>query len=144
MNEVEGRSSEAMPTSDESSPQESGVLLAVAPLLAWLVPGAGHFLLGKRGRAVAFCAIVFFCAVIGCQLEGRLDTINDNDPLSVIATLASLGSGAIYLVLKLVVGYEGNIVAAGFEYGTTFLRTAGILNLLLVLDALDIARGRKS
>ncbi len=64
--------------------------------------------------------------------------------MSVIATLASLGSGAVHLVLKFLLGYEGNLIAPGYEYGTTFLRTAGILNLLLVLDAFDIARGRKS
>jgi hypothetical protein len=29
------------------------------------------------------------------------------------------------------------------EYGTTFLLTAGLMNLLLILDAWDVARGRK-
>ena len=126
-------------TFDPMGPREFGV-----GLLAWIVPGAGHFLLGKHGRAIAFCLIVVTCAVIGCDLQGRLDVFMPNDPLSKIATLASAGSGAIYFALRYLVGYVGNIEAAGFEYGTTFLRTAGILNLLLVLDALDIARGRKS
>lgn len=115
-----------------------------AGFLAWVIPGAGHFLLGKRGRAAVFCGIVVSCAAIGFQLEGRLDEFVVDDPLSKIATLASAGSGAIYFVLRYLLGYEGNIVAPGYEYGTTFLRTAGILNLLLVLDALDIARGRKN
>lgn len=147
MSKTEDRAEEAA-LLEEPSPEEGaaqGSLRApVAALLAWIVPGAGHWLLGRRRRALAFFAIVFACAAIGCRLEGRLDTIEENDPLSVIATLASLGSGAIHLVLKFLVSYEGSIVAAGYEYGTTFLRTAGILNLLLVLDAFDIARGRKS
>lgn len=128
---------------EEVSPY-GATAVALAPLLAWLIPGAGHFLLGKRARAVAFCSIVVVSAVVGCYLSGRLDTIQDNDPLSIIATLASFGSGAIYMSLRWLASYEGNVVAAGFEYGTTFIRTAGILNLLLVLDAMDIARGRKS
>jgi len=134
----------------ESSEEEESSLAPIGPrellagVLAWVIPGAGHFLLGRRVRAIVFSAIILGCAVIGCQLQGRLDVFVDNDPLSKIATAASFGSGAIYLALRYVVGYQGDVVAAGFEYGTTFLRTAGILNLLLVLDALDIARGRKS
>jgi hypothetical protein len=30
-----------------------------------------------------------------------------------------------------------------YEYGSTFLLTAGLMNLLLILDAFDIASGRK-
>ncbi len=100
--------------------------------------------MGKRGRGIAFIAIVVGCALIGCGLAGRLDTIKDNDPLSMIATLASLGSGAVHMGLRFLLGYEGDVVAAGFEYGTTFLRTAGILNLLLVLDASISPAGAKS
>ena len=128
----------------EEVPPRLGLRLALAPVLAWVIPGAGHFFLGKRARAICFFSIVVICAVVGCQLQGRLDAIRDNDPLSVVATLASMGSGAIYLLLKFLVGYEGSVVAAGFEYGTTFLRTAGILNLLLVLDSVDIVRGLKN
>jgi hypothetical protein len=124
--------------------EPSAARASVFALLAWILPGAGHFLLGKRWRAMVLGAIVLACGAIGCVLQGRLDTIEPNDPLSMIATLASQGSGAFHFFLKFVVKYEGSIAAAGYEYGTTFLRTAGILNLLLVLDAFDIARGRKS
>jgi len=145
VSEAEDRATAGVP-SESRTPGDAIAGAWRAPLaaaLAWLLPGAGHFVLGKRGRALAFCAIVVACAAIGCLLQGRLDSIQPNDPLSVIATLASLGSGVVHLVLKYVTGYEGSIVAAGYEYGTTFLRTAGILNFLLVLDSLDIARGRK-
>jgi Family of unknown function (DUF6677) len=142
--DLEEQPSEARPTDGGASVGGSPVPSIVAPVLAWLIPGAGHFYLGKRGRAIAYCAIILAAAFVGCWLQGRLDTVQDNDPLSIVATFASVGSGAIYLALRFLFGYHGNIVAAGFEYGTTFLRTAGILNLLLVLDTFDIARGRKS
>lgn len=142
-------------TGAEDSPQEGtdneeafdgpmGPKEVAAGILAWVLPGAGHFLLGKRARAIAFGAIVLTCAMIGCYLQGRLDLFIEDDPLSKIATLASAGSGVVYFALRYLLGYEGSIVAPGFEYGTTFLRTAGVLNLLLVLDVLDIARGRKN
>jgi hypothetical protein len=37
----------------------------------------------------------------------------------------------------------GSPSAAGFAYGNTFLYTAGLMNLLAVLDVSDIARGDK-
>ena len=141
---IEDLGDDDLENGEEASPDPLGLREVLTALLAWVVPGAGHFLLGKRARAIAFCAIIALCAVIGCQLQGRLDVFAANDPLSKVATIASAGSGAIYFVLRFLVGYEGSIVAPGFEYGTTFLRTAGILNLLLVLDVLDIARRWKN
>ena len=35
------------------------------------------------------------------------------------------------------------VTAASYEYGNTFLMTAGLLNFLVILDAFDIAMGRK-
>jgi len=34
-------------------------------------------------------------------------------------------------------------VAASYEYGNAFLIVAGLLNMLIVIDAWDIALGRK-
>ena len=39
---------------------------------------------------------------------------------------------------------RGNPKAVTHEHGNAFLLTAGIMNLLLILDAWDIAFGRKS
>ena len=49
----------------------------------------------------------------------------------------------LVLVLRFGFGYEGTLEAAGFEYGGAFILTAGLMNLLLTLDAWDVARGRK-
>ena len=116
----------------------------LAGALALAIPGAGHFFVGRIGRAILFSSLVIFCVLFGCFLDGRLDVVEDNNPLSAIATIASMGSGILYQLLRHVLDYEGQVMAASYEYGTTFLRTAGILNLLLMLDAFDIARGRKS
>ena len=110
---------------------------------AWLVPGSGHLLLGKRARAAVFFVIVLTAVTVGVLLEGNLHRILPNQPLTILATLGSMGSGLPYLGLRFILGYQGNVVAPGYEYGSAFILTAGLMNLLLVLDVFDIARGRK-
>ena len=115
----------------------------LAAVLAWAVPGAGHLYLGRRGRAAIFFGLVMLSVSVGCMLNGNLYSIVPDQPLSILATWASMGMGVTYFVLRYVVGYAGDVVAAGFEYGTAFILTAGLMNLLLVIDAWDIASGRK-
>jgi hypothetical protein len=117
----------------------------VAMLLAYVVPGAGHFFLGRRGRAVAFCAIVLFMFVAGLSIDGSLYVLGEarGEVLSVLASLASMGSGTLYFMGR-AMGPRGSIHSMMFEYGRTFTLTAGLMNLLLVLDCYDIAKGRKA
>jgi len=115
----------------------------IASVLAWLVPGGGHFYLGRRRRAVVFLVIVLAGALIGTQLDGNLYRIQPGQPLTMLGTFAVMGMGLPYFVLRFAIGYTGDIVAAGYEYGTAFLLTAGLMNWLLMLDCWDIALGRK-
>lgn len=121
-----------------------GVMALVAMLLAFAVPGAGHFFLGRRARAAAFFTIVVFLFVAGVSIGGGLYVLGDTEghALRQLASMASMGSGALYWIGKAVAG-TGDIRAATYEYGRTFTLTAGLMNLLLVLDCFDIARGRK-
>jgi hypothetical protein len=127
--------------------------------LAWLIPGLGHWLLGKRRRAAVFAAVVLASFVTGVLLSGELAVPQQNSPLSWFFSFGCLGNGALYLIRLLWVngldglfgssfpyGLQGggDPVAAGFFYGKTFLYTAGLMNLLVVLDVHDIARGDKS
>ncbi len=124
--------------------------------LAWLVPGSGHWMLGKRRRAVVFALVVALAFVTGVLLEGELGTPTRTSPFSWLATFACLGNGILYLGrlvwlngLAGLGGFPylleggGDPIAAGFAYGNTFLYTAGLMNLLAVLDVSDIARGEK-
>lgn len=126
---------------EPASRAEPGAYLMV--LVAWLVPGLGHFLLGKRKLGVAYAAIIFSSFALGCALSGNLDRILANQPLSILATFGSMGVGLAHFVLRHVVHYQGEIVAASYEYGTAFLRTAGVMNLLLVFDVWDRARASR-
>lgn len=112
-------------------------------LAAWLLPGSGHFLLGRRGLAIAFLVIIACSLGVGLLLDGNLYRIVPNRPLTVLATLACMGLGAPYFVLRFLLDYQGDVVGPGFEYGTAFVLTAGLMNLLLILDTLDITAGKK-
>jgi hypothetical protein len=116
---------------------------AVAVLSAWLIPGLGHVYLKRRLRGLAFLVLVIAAMLIGCRLEGNLYRVVPGQPLTVLATLGSMGMGFPYFLLRYGLHYEGNVRGAGYEYGTAFLLTAGLMNLLLVLDAWDIVRGKK-
>ncbi len=115
----------------------------LAAFLAWIVPGAGHLMLRKTARGVLFFVLVVATLWIGCVLQGNLYVPVEGQPLTYLATLGCMGLGVPYFVLRYLVGYHGDIVSAGFEYGTAFILTAGLMNLLLVLDAWDIAQGKK-
>jgi hypothetical protein len=115
-----------------------------AAILAWCVPGAGHLYLGRRRRAAGFLVVIGIAVATGLLLSGNLYKVLPNQPLTLLGTVASMGTGVAYFLLRFVNGYEGDIVAAGYEYGTAFLLTAGLMNWLLVLDCWDIAVGRKS
>jgi len=115
-----------------------------AGILAWLVPGLGHMVLGYRARGLAFFALVVGSLLLGAHLEGELGATLFGPPLAVLRTVGCMGAGMAYAFLRFVVGYVGSAEAGGFEYGSAFLVTAGLMNWMLVLDALDLAAGRRS
>lgn len=121
----------------------AGSRLFAYMLIAWLIPGAGHYLLGRRARGVVFLLLVMTSVAIGCSLGGNLHRILPNEPLTMLATIGAMGMGAVYFVLRFALGYAGDVISATYEYGTAFLLTAGLMNLLLILDVMDIARGKK-
>ena len=116
------------------------ILVALA---AWVLPGGGHLILRKPRRAVVIFGVVVFSFLFGCWLRGHLYVVVADQPLSRLATISSMGAGAPYFVARYLVAYTGDILSSTFEYGKAFLLTAGLLNFLAVLDAWDIASGRK-
>src|SRR5207253_1653294 len=91
----------------------------VSMILAWLVPGAGHFYLGRRGRAIAFFVIVTFMFLIGLSLDSDLYSFaaSGGSWLKILATIGSMGSGLLYFVARRFVA-PGDVVSATFEYGS--------------------------
>jgi hypothetical protein len=119
---------------------------------AWFVPGLGHLLLKKWGRALLMGGAVWVCFFVGLAMGGHLfDLSNDGTSwvlLQVPPMIANLGTGILYLVSWLLdYGFADDPAQAAratYEYGNTFLLIAGLLNYLTMLNAFDIAAGRKS
>jgi hypothetical protein len=118
---------------------------AAAMVLAWLVPGLGHFYLGRRKTAIAFALIVAATFLLGLSFQGRLYTVEEGQPLTILATFAVYGTGLLNLAARALSENPGGVILSPtYEYGCAYLLTAGLMNLLLVLDAHDLARGKKS
>jgi hypothetical protein len=116
---------------------------ALASLFAWLLPGAGHLYLGKKIRALAFFLVVGCFAGLGLGMEGQMYRPEPGKPLKYLASFANLGLGPTYVFPVAMGRLRGNPESSTWEYGNTFLLTAGIMNILLMLDAWDIATNRK-
>jgi hypothetical protein len=110
---------------------------------AWLIPGLGHVLLGRWVRGLIFTACVIVMFVMGLAMNGKLYGTEFEIPLQIFALIANLGAGLPYLIAKYLGLGIGVMTSESYDYGTTFLWVAGLLNMLIVLDAFDIARGRK-
>ena len=116
----------------------------IAAALAWLFPGLGHFWLGRRRRALVYAGIVTAMFLLGLSFEGRLYTVERSQPLTILATFAVYGAGLLNIAARLFVENPGGaVLSVTYEYGCAYLLTSGLMNLLLVLDAWDVAAGRK-
>jgi hypothetical protein len=111
--------------------------------LAWALPGAAHLWLGRRQKGLMFLVTLPLMFAIGLLLEGRLFPFDVSQPLVALAALANVGMGVPYLLASAAGAGRGDVVAVTYEYGNAFLIVAGLLNMLVLLDAFDVAEGRK-
>ena len=113
-----------------------------ASALAWAIPGAGHLLLGRRQKGLVFLVALTSMFAVGLWLSGRLFPFA-GEPLVLLAALATRGMGIAALAAVWLGAGQGVVTAASYEYGNAFLIVSGLLNLLVALDAYDVALGRK-
>ena len=126
-------------TADET--QSGGLVLLC--LASWALPGVGHLWLGRRSKGLIFLVVIPLMFLLGLGFRGRLFPFDFSEPLVGLAALADLGVGAVYFVASALGGGVGEVRAISYEYGNAFLIVAGLLNLLVIIDAYDIAMGRK-
>jgi hypothetical protein len=120
---------------------------APAVALAWLVPGGGHFLLKRTGRGLLLLVTITAMFLCGLMMRGAMFQPQSGDLLTTLINtggfIGDLCSGILYL-LAVWLGYnQPDMAGAVHDYGTKFLVTAGLLNLLAIVDAFEIAAGRK-
>lgn len=135
--------SDAAPASSPAPASSGRAWRAV--VLAWIFPGLGHAYLGRRRTALVYSAVVTATFLLGLSFEGRLYSIEAGQPLSILATFAVYGAGLLNVAARILSDNPGGaVLSVTYEYGCAYLLTAGLMNLLLMLDAFDIAIGRKA
>jgi hypothetical protein len=125
-----------------AEPTQTGSVVLLC-LASWAIPGAGHLWLGRRAKGLIFLVALPLMFAIGVAIRGRMFPFELVDPLVGLAALADRGIGATYFIAS-ALGYgAGDVRAVTYEYGNAFLIVAGLLNMLVVIDAYDVALGRK-
>ncbi|HUT31560.1 MAG TPA: DUF6677 family protein [Sedimentisphaerales bacterium] len=111
--------------------------LIIVGLLGWLIPGAGHVLIGEKKRAIIIFVTILLTFCIGVFV-GSIGVINPvgakpwyvaqimNSPI--VAVLGYLTATRDYLVF----GWSN-------EIGQIYTSTAGLLNLLCIVNAVYLA-----
>lgn len=121
-----------------------GTTPAMATCVAgWLLPGLGHVMLRRWWHGFIFMILVTVMFGLGLYLGGELFPLDGTRPLTLLAGLAEMGVGLPYFSARLLDLGVGQVESVTYEYGYTFLIVAGLLNMLILLDAYDIATGRK-
>jgi hypothetical protein len=116
---------------------------------SWGLPGLGHLLQRRWARALLLGGAVWGMFLTGLWLGGHLFTISSSDQglsalLQLLPMTANVGAGLLYIFCWLTnTGFAEHAQLITFEYGNTFLLVAGLLNYLAMLDAFDLAAGRK-
>lgn len=141
------RGPERSPAADEGAPESASAAdslrVLVSCVLAWAIPGLGHIASGRVGRGIVFALIVLSLFFGGILLHGKVYRPEPGEPLTYLAAVGAAGVGLPYVVAQKAGWNLGDIRSQSYEYGNTFTLVAGLLNLLIVLDAYDVASGRR-
>jgi len=113
------------------------VFLTVVGLLAWLVPGAGHFALGERRRAYVICITIIMMFFVGLHI-GSVGVI---DPVGAKPWYAAqmMNSPAVFFLGRISVTGDYPVFGRPNEIGQIYTSIAGLLNLLCIVNAVYLA-----
>src|SRR5579871_1341348 len=110
--------------------EQQSTMAVIAPLVGWLIPGAGHLIQRRwiRGILLMVCVVAMF--VLGVLMEGKVYGLNGGDLLDMLGFVGDLGAGCLYVVTRTMDWGKGAIQLASADYGTKFIIVAGLLNVI--------------
>ncbi|MGH9396368.1 MAG: DUF6677 family protein [Terriglobia bacterium] len=138
----QGTASMAGRGSANSRPPDAGRLITLC-IASWLVPGLGHWLLKRKWRALVLFLAIIAMFVFGILMKGQFFALASSSYLERLGYLAELCAGLAMPVAKFFGYGGGNPFFISADYGTAYLISAGMLNVLTILDVYDIALERK-
>lgn len=136
-----------MPEVAETAPEQHydafTTMGVVAPIVGWLIPGGGHFLLKKWGRGALLATSTLAMFLIGLAGDGKIFKPNTGDILEMLGFVSNVCSGLLYVFARMFDWGRGAVHMASAAYGTVFIMVAGLLNIISAVDAHHIAIGKK-
>ncbi len=122
---------------------QSGGLVLLC-LAAWAHSGRRASVAGPPQRASSFSIALPLMFAIGLG-DSRPPVSRSTSPIRSSASRRwPISASALTYFVASALGYgAGEVRAVTYEYGNAFLIVAGLLNLLVVIDAYDVALGRK-
>jgi hypothetical protein len=128
----------------EGTGSGSLVLGIAAAVAGWAVPGLGHLLLRRWGKAVVYFLCVAGLACVGVAMRGGVFEWGAKDMFDRLGFFADVGTGIFYFLAHIIQPAGPDIAHASGDYGTRIFATAGMLNLITVLEAYEIGCGRRT
>jgi hypothetical protein len=133
---------------DEAIKKEEGagnlVMGISAAVAGWIVPGLGHLLLRRWGKAATYFLCIGGLACAGLVMRGGVFSMGVEDLFDRLGFFADLGTGGFYFLAHWIQTAGPDVAHATGDYGTRMFATAGMLNLLTALEAYEIGRGRRT
>jgi hypothetical protein len=137
----ETKKDEAIKNEDSAG---SLVMGAAAAIAGWIVPGLGHLLLRRWSKAAVYFLCVGGLACAGLAMRGGVFAAGAEDLFDRLGFFADLGAGGFYFLAHMIQTAGPDVAHATGDYGTRMFATAGMINLLTVLEAYEIGRGRRT
>jgi len=124
-------------------PQPKLTTLVRLCVAAWIVPGLGHLLLGRKWRALILFSAIVTMFLMGIAMQGEFFSTNTDSYLQTLGYFGELCVGLAMPAARFFGYAGGNPLFVSADFGTAYLVAAGMLNTLSILDTYDIAVGRK-
>ena len=124
-------------------PGEKSSFPVLVLLVGWLIPGGGHFLLGKWVRGLLLFAAILIMFLAGISYQGEIYAPNTGDILDILGFAGQVGMGALYIIARIAGLGASSITITVGDYATKALVLAGLLNIISAVDAHSLANGRK-
>lgn len=123
-----------------AAPQRlSAFTVLVCIVATWIVPGAGHWLLGRRGKALLFFVLIAFTYLFGMWLADFRNVRLDQDSMDLYFMGEAVCGGftlpAWFFTRSLELSFEQPLLDAGLLFSTV----AGLLNLCVMVDVYETA-----
>jgi hypothetical protein len=124
----------------QRSKENRVLFLLIVGLLAWLVPGGGHFLLKERKRSIIIFVTIVLTFAAGLYV-GSIGVINPNvaKPWYVAQIM---NSPMVDLLRRLTAAGNYPVYGRPNEIGQIYTSIAGLLNLLCIVNAVYLAHLR--